>query len=228
MRLAVTPLFGTTPHFEYFTLNVALCKIDSFIVATPNPTTYYYNINNPPTSTNIPLPFISASPSTCTNGFLGNGLDYKLQVTGSTIQPPFLTKATDKFILSTSDPAKRGTWSVDLVIYPNSTSSTAQPIVRTYTLILSACNLANPQFQNTVSQITYSVGTGQQTFNPMFTSLYQADCFYTLSLTQAQMAAGTFNSTIVSQFAPTTGVMSILTADASLVGTSIQFTIKAT
>lgn len=146
MRLAVTPLFGTQPHFEFFTLKAVLCEIETLTVANPMPSTYYYNINNPATSVSIPMPFINVSPNSCTNGYLGIGLDYKLQVTGSAIQPLFLTKSIDHFILSTTDPSKRGTWSVDLVVYPNSPSSPAQLVVKTYTFILSACSMTNPQF----------------------------------------------------------------------------------
>lgn len=107
MRLAVTPLFGPA-HFEFFSLSVINCKIDSLTVANPNPLVYNYNIDNPATSLEVPLPFISVNPTTCFNGFLGNGLDYKLQVTGSNIQPPFFTKGTQSFTLSTSDPSKKG------------------------------------------------------------------------------------------------------------------------
>jgi len=123
MRLAVTPFFASQPHYEYFTLNVKLCEIDSFAVANPTPSTYYYDIKIPATTVDIALPFISVNPSTCTNGYLGIGLDYKLQLASTNIQPAFLTKAINKFTLSTSDASKRGSWSVEMVVYPNAQSS---------------------------------------------------------------------------------------------------------
>lgn len=103
MRLNVTPFNAPQTHYEYFTLNVILCKINTLSVANPIPNVYMYDIKSPATAFNIPLPFIDV-PNTCTNGYLGNGLDYKLVVHGSNVQPPFLTKGTDKFILNTSDP----------------------------------------------------------------------------------------------------------------------------
>lgn len=77
MRLAVTPLFKPSPHYEYFEIDVKLCEVDSITVANPVPDTYYYQIDNPANTLEVPLPFISATPA-CTNGYLGLGLDYKL------------------------------------------------------------------------------------------------------------------------------------------------------
>ena len=85
MRLNVTPLFAPQAHYEYFTLNVILCKINTLSVANPIPNVYTYDIKLPANAFNIPLPFISVVPNTCTNGYLGNGLDYKLVVHGSNV-----------------------------------------------------------------------------------------------------------------------------------------------
>ena len=133
-------------------------------MANSIPSTYYYHIKIPATKVDILLPFISVTPNTCSNGYLGIGLDYKFLLESIALKPAFLTKATDKFTLKTSDTSDRGTWTVQLVISPNAQSSSAYPIVKTYTFILSACKLSNPcPFELSLTQASMAQGTYDNT-----------------------------------------------------------------
>jgi len=127
----------------------------------------------------IPLPTLAETPNYC-----GFGITYEIVLQGTETLPPFMAivEAENKLQVLSSDPANRGTYTVDLRITPAGPTSVGTQIV-SYTFTISACRIDTVSFTTAIADFTYTINSGAVFKSGDFSNLY-VECGVTYTLVE--------------------------------------------
>ena len=127
----------------------------------------------------IPLPTLAETPNYC-----AFGITYEIVIQGTETVPLFMTivEAENKLQVLSSDPAHRGSYTVDLRITPAGPTTVNTQVV-TYTFEISACRIDTVSFTTPIADFIYTINEGAVFKSGDFSNLY-VECGVTYTLVE--------------------------------------------